>query len=308
MFGHRDQVTGRDEAEWLSLELEQQLKDIMRQLKDRRRRWGDDSSSGVPSLEPYKQKTLVERRNAEPTRATALHILARQYRTDYADIPGDIIRPVIRDLLQQNIQPSSEAEHGGRGTEEPILKVAMTFNNDEFIHQVYKAWPEAFPTLLDARDSEGKNALHHIFFWPDKKVTVRPEADAMMLLQRAMEFVPVAMSETVAAQDADGNTPLHYAADYRQCQLRTDEYVEMYTEMVQKADDLMRGEKAFNSWGESPILYSQLTLAHCEKVMGIRTKAKAYTDIQQFLTLHYLRSRRDMDARDLIHGMDASGK
>ncbi|KAH6854899.1 hypothetical protein B0I37DRAFT_410945 [Chaetomium sp. MPI-CAGE-AT-0009] len=310
MFGHRDRAQGRDEAAWLKQDLDQQLKDVMSQILNRRRRWDDNGPSGVPPLELYKKRTLVEKRTGEARRATALHILARQYGTDYAGIPGEIIRPIIRDLLLQNGELSADAERGGRRKEEPILKVAIMFNSDEFIYQVQKAWPEAFPALLDAKDSDGKNALHHIFAWPDRKMTVRPEADARMTLRRAMEFVQVAMNETVAAQDADGNTPLHYAADYRQCDLQPDEYVDMYVAMVHKADDLMRGEKAFNKWGESSSLYGQSTLAHCERVKGTRIKARAaaYIEIQQFLKVHYIRSRRDMDARDLVYGKDASYK
>jgi hypothetical protein len=36
-------------------------------------------------------------------------------------------------------------------------------------------------------------------------------------------------------------------------------------------------------------------------------KFKAYQDILHFLSLHYIRSRPDMEARDLINGKDASG-
>jgi hypothetical protein len=441
---------GSDEAEWRKLELERQLKNVMSQLRDGHRKWDDDGPADVPLLELYKKTTLATKRDAEATRATALHILARQYKTDYADIPGEIIRPVIRDLLIQNNKPSVETGTGEKRKEEPILKVAITFSNDEFIDKVKEAWPEGFPALLDAKDSDGKNALHHIFAWPNEKVTVRLEADAKMVLERALKFVPVAKEETIAAQDADGNTPIHYASDYRQCYQRPDEYVAIYKEMVRMGDDLMMGESAFNNRDDSPILYGQRTLAHCERIikekksqrqhaaamsklaqistsspgaktpppprkeaaspidnptawkdnqskvgptnlrkefgaiemnsqwadkskmkspadgcssrcMSIadeqpkkegyedtkkmpppsawskqppaaksakdktskttqektvapsaaatnkRAKARAYTDIQQFLRLHYIRSRPDMDARDLIHGKDVSG-
>lgn len=267
--GHEIQSEGSDEAKWLNQEeLEQQLKDVMSSLKNGLRRWGDDEPSDVPPLEMYKKRTLTNKRSAEATRATALHILARRYKADYADIPGEIIRPVIRDLLiSQNDEISIEASLGKKRKEEPILKVAITFNNDEFIHQLKETWPEGFPSLLDIKDSDGKNSLHHIFAWPDEKVTTRPEADAKLVLKRAMELVPVAKKETIAAQDADGNTPIHYASDYRQCYLRTDEYVTIYKYMVRVAEDLMRGERAFNNRDESPLLYGQRTLAHCERIM-----------------------------------------
>ncbi|EAQ89632.1 hypothetical protein CHGG_06251 [Chaetomium globosum CBS 148.51] len=321
--GHHIRAQGSDEAEWRKLELERQLKDVMGQLRDGHRKWGESGPPDVPPLELYKKTTLATKRDAEATRATALHILARQYKTDYADIPGEIIRPVIRDLLIQKRQ---------------ALETATT-----------------------------RMPLHHIFAWPDEKVTVRLEADAKTVLKRAMEFVPVAKAETIAAQDVDGNTPIHYASDYRQCYQRSDEYVSIYKDMPLlrretaspidsstagkdnqpragppslrkelgaiemngqlvdktkvKANPDGRSSRRMSIVEETPqerpqrrrpedasAVRLEKTVAPSAAATNRRAKAKAYTDILQFLRLHYIRSRPDMDARDLIHGKDISDK
>jgi hypothetical protein len=213
---HATRAQGSEEAEWLNQELEVQLKDVTQLLKKGLRKW--DINHGPPDalpLESYKKTTLATKRTAEVSRPTALHILARHYKTDYADIPSEIIRPVIRDMLLQGGEFSAEATPDAKRKEEPILKVAIMFDNDQFIEQVKAAWPEGFPDLLDAQDSDGKNALHHIFAWSNDKVTRRPEAEAKLVLKRALDLIPAAKKETLAAQDADGNTPIHYATDYR---------------------------------------------------------------------------------------------
>jgi hypothetical protein len=213
---HATRAHGREEAEWLNQELEVQLKDVMQLLKKGLRKW--DNDHGPPDalpLEPYKKTTVVTKKNPEVSRPTALHILAWQYKTDYADIPDDIIRPVIRDLLLHGGESLAGAKPDEKRKEEPILKVAILIDIDEFVQHVKAAWPEGFPDLLDAQDSDGKNALHHIFAWSNDKVTTRPEAEAKLVLKRALDLIPAAKKETLAAQDADGNTPIHYATDYR---------------------------------------------------------------------------------------------
>lgn len=267
---HQIRAPDNEQAEWLKLELDNQLRDVMDLLKKGLRRWSEDQGpSEVHTLEQYKKDTLLTKRNAELMRATALHILARNYKSHcYDKIPNEIIRPVIRDLLAQVRQSSAEAKPDDKRKEEPILKVAITLSSDdEFIEQIKAAWPEEFSALLDDQDSDGKNALHHIFAWPDEKAMTIREADAHQVLKRAIELIPAAKGETIAAQDIDGNTPIHLAADYRQCYGRNEDYFAMFKEMVRKGDEFMKGDRAFNKKDESPILYSQATKNLCRRIM-----------------------------------------
>lgn len=269
---------------WLSGELESQLMEVMSFLENKRRRWDDSQEPGnVELLEPYKKEALLEGRDEDPTRATALHIMASNYVLHgYNKIPEELIGPVIRDLLAEYLAPSNqtETEEEKKKREEPILKMAIKWrDNYGFVQLIKNSSPrQHLAALLAAQDGDDRNALHHIFAWPDDKLKRVPEADAEKVLTRALDLVPLATAETLAAKDKDGNTPIHYAADPRQSRGRDSRYVNLFKEMVERADPFMRGNKAFNNMDESPLRYAKRMSAHlqgtkrpkrdCDKVQG----------------------------------------
>ncbi|KAI0198872.1 hypothetical protein F4808DRAFT_247493 [Astrocystis sublimbata] len=220
------------EAEWLGQELEHKVKNVMNLLETEQRKWGGGeygpSPSKVALLEEYKKREIITGRSNEPTRATTLHIMARNYKSDqYDKIPERIIRPVIRDLLTEFFKTpgSAETEKDKKRSEVPIWVAIILGNSYEFVDQIKAACPERLPDLLEAQDKDGKNALHHIFAWPKRNNGTersKLKETIKMVTKRASELVPVANGKTIAAQDNDGNTPIHYAANFQQCQNRDD--------------------------------------------------------------------------------------
>lgn len=132
------------------------------------------------------------------------------------------------------------------------MKVAMTFDNGEFIDCVMDCWPDGFPDLLHTQDSEGKNCLHQLFAVPnlrptpgaarDKNAPTLPDV-RFLAKNRGPVFVSKAKPETLTAKDKDGNTPIHYAMDYWQCSGRNEKYVDMVRQMVLKADTVMKTQR-----------------------------------------------------------------
>lgn len=256
-------VEKSEEIKWKAQELDQKCKDIMDLLAQEKRRWDDSSGNlKVPVLEEYKKIGLTTRDLRDKTLPTSLHVLARYYERDYSKVPKHILKTVIRYLLEHRDKSSSETRPEENAQEQPILDVAMSFENDEFIDCVMDCWPHGFPDLLHISDSDGKNCLHHIFVLPPLSPIIKIQEISKrkkQSLKRGLKFVPQAKPETLAAKDKEGNTPIHYAMDYRQCFGRAKEYVEMFQNMVLKGDKAMEANGAFNNKDESPILYCQRT-------------------------------------------------
>jgi hypothetical protein len=249
-----------DEIKWNALELDQKCKDVMNLLADKKRRWSNDSGNpNIPILEEYKKIALTRRDPRDKTLPTALHILARNYKKDFTHVPTSVRETVIKYLLkQEEAKSSSDPATHENIQEQPILHVAMTFENDDFIDCVEKCWPQGFPDLLHAQDGEGKNCLHHVFALPSQVKQI--SAVKTRTLQRAQKLVPKAKPETLAAKDKSGNTPIHYALDYRQCFGRKREYVELVQYMVREGDKAMNAGSSLNNDGESPIIFCQRTM------------------------------------------------
>jgi len=265
--GQEAEVQDKAQAEWQAKGLEYQLKDVMNLLRSKQRVWNDDShalGSAVTPLEQYKKITLLDERHGESMRATALHMMAITFESEdyrYDEIPADIIEPVIRDMLTSIYEkPGSAVEWQVKGRmPEPIWAAIRLGKSDKFIDRIKAAGPEHFPKLLEEQDTEGKNALHHLFALPLVKTTAELNEAVQTVTKRASDLLPLVSHTAIAAQDKEGNTPVHYAANFRQCRDKDDQYVNLFKDMVAKGDKLMKGDKAFNKKDESPLLYGQRT-------------------------------------------------
>ncbi|KAL2181048.1 uncharacterized protein P884DRAFT_274879 [Thermothelomyces heterothallicus CBS 202.75] len=235
----------------------------------------------------------------------------------YDKVPDEIIRPEIRDLLSEYLaswdKTETEEEKKDKRKEKPILNVAIKLrDNDGFVQQIRESCPaEHLAALLADQDGDGRNALHHIFAWPDDKPRSRTEANAKRVLTLALELVLLATAETLAAKDKDGNTPIHYAADPDIPALdggtvsssksnikKTLEGRNSRRMSIEKQPIDLKGAK--NVMAKSTGTGNNTAAGATKKQPG------AYLKIQEFLELHYIRHRPDMEARDLIYGKDAS--
>ncbi|KAJ4320188.1 hypothetical protein N0V84_005973 [Fusarium piperis] len=265
--GKVDQLNSQEaseEVEWKKLELESQCKDVMDLLRTDKRRWDDSAGpANVRVLEDYKKRTLATRRDPrDPMVSTALHILAKDSSKEYAKVPRDIRETVIqflldaRDLEDKN---AAKARPEEMAKEQLVLKVAMTFDNDEFIDCVMECWRDKFSDLLDLRDGDGKNCLHHLFAWPNH-ISNQDTAEKKALFQsRVKKLASRAKAQTLATPDADGNTPIHHAVQYRQCRGKPEEYVQEVKKMILKGDEIMKTTSALNNHGQSPLLFCKHT-------------------------------------------------
>ncbi|KAL7790945.1 hypothetical protein V8C37DRAFT_161785 [Trichoderma ceciliae] len=384
-----------EETIWRRLDLNDKFEKVMELLNQGKRRWDDSSRSpNIPILEEYMKEGLTARDPRDSKGSTALHILARDYQKKYSSIEKKILMSVITFLLAHMDKAASSTEASPGIREEPILNVAMEYGNDEFIQCVKDCQPGGFPDLLHIKDEEGKNFIHRVFFLPAQAMyntsnnnTARSiKDDRNNAMKRAIRFVPEAKPETLAAKDADGNTPIHYAMEYRQCYGRNSKYIRIFQEMVEKSDKFLKGNNAFNNEEESPLLYSLRTEKEYKSTTQYKktqkpkndaapqhqandpahrkmkqieggdfednspaaaatprntTKNAAYgrnddasegpdsgkpmtsqtsptqggvigddcvNEIRKFLRLHYIRTRSDSEARDLIDGKDISDK
>ncbi|KAH7020453.1 hypothetical protein EDB80DRAFT_561533 [Ilyonectria destructans] len=255
-----------EEERWRAKELEQQCNEVMEMLKQGGERRWDDSAAGtdVRVLEDYKKSTLATRRDLRDVNyPTALHILAKDTNKEYSKVPRDVRQKVFRCLLEHrynNSNAASKPKPEETGKEELILKVAMAYDNDEFVDCVRDCWPEKFPDLLGIQDGEKRNCLHHLFIRRKPSPTQNGQEVKEKFLARVQKLAPQAKAETLAAMDQYGNTPIHYAMNYSQCLGKPDSYVDTVKDMILKGDEVMREKGAFNKKGESPILVCQRTM------------------------------------------------
>ena len=267
--GDRIVPTKSEELNWQDVDLDQHCKHVMTMLTEGTRRWDDSSGDAhIPVLEASKKTRLTARDPRDKTAPTALHILARNFKRDYSNVPEHICQAVIKFLLEHRHQGSFEVSENEIAQEQPILSVAMTFENDEFIDCAMNCWPDKFSDLLGVQDSEQKNCFHHIFALPAlTKSRTRKEIDdaRAKTLKRATKLVPMARAATLVAKDKDGNTPVHYAFNYLQCYGRGKTYQNIIKEMVLKGDGIRRPNGAFNNRNESPILYCERTKIQFEE-------------------------------------------
>jgi hypothetical protein len=242
---------GKSEKDvWLKQSLDEKCRDVMNLLVKRERRWDTKSgNSDIKPLEDYKIQAMTGRDDREKTTPTVLHILAKADKKVIKDVPSDILALVVKYLLEHRDKSASSQAGRADDGEEPILKVAMDFDNSVFIQCVMECWAEGFPDLLDSKDSQGMNCLHYIF----KKN------------KRFKKLVTKARPETLATKDTEGNTPIHYAMDYRLCRERQQNYDKLVQLMVLRGDTAIRKSGEFNQQQESPYLYYQRTRAECMK-------------------------------------------
>ncbi|KAI0154854.1 hypothetical protein GGR57DRAFT_511820 [Xylariaceae sp. FL1272] len=269
-----------EEKAWTIRELHDQCKDVLKQLSDGKRRWDHDTGdSNVEVLEEYKKRLLAERRghSNEPTRMTALHILARST-SEFSESQKSARECLVHYLLDNWPHAASE--------QMLIFEVALFYENHEFIDCVEACMEGAFADFLHLKDVADKNCLHHLFAWPlkrcrnvdesSKELSLRkgPE-DNELYLQQLRRLALKASPETLAAGDTEGNTPIHYAMHAKQCYDRGDEYVTIVKDLIIKADEVMKkSQTIFNKRGESPVMYCRRVLDEVREESK-QAKAKA---------------------------------
>ncbi|KAL6827245.1 hypothetical protein J3E69DRAFT_380382 [Trichoderma sp. SZMC 28015] len=252
-----------EEKAWQSQELDQQCKDVLNLLSQNKRCWDSNNGSGdIPTLEEYKKQTLAERRgdSNEPTRLTALHVLARS-KTEFYQARKDVRIQLVGYLLENRANDSEEIQSPGGEKRMLVLQVALLYENDEFIECVEQCLGNTFQDFLHLQDDNGKNCIHHLFSWPlersGKRVPAHKSAkENNLYLNQLRRLALKARPQTLATADNEGNTPIHYAMHVKQCNDRGDEYADIVKILIIRADEFMvKNKTLFNKKKESPIMY-----------------------------------------------------
>ncbi|KAG6355983.1 hypothetical protein INS49_015368, partial [Diaporthe citri] len=267
---HQDEVD-----RWYQLPMEDKWEDVMGLLQNREVpcRWdthcGDSSVANF--LEGYKKEGLKIKDDRDVRSPTVLHMLARNFdKNGFARLDEQSKQRIINFLLDhRETEYESQASLKIKNLEDPILIVALRWDNKDFIQFLLSHCPDSVKDLLHASDEERTNTLHHIFrehFLKairdySNKTTPKKRLDLRNTYKLAMAFAKIASAKTIAAQDKHGNTPLHYALDYRLCHIPTDTHQKLVFQMLEAADDFLRENShkgnQFNYMEdpESPYLY-----------------------------------------------------
>lgn len=259
---------------WNQLSMEEKWEDVMGILQNPENpcRWDDKCGdlSVNNFLEEYKKEGLKVKDDREVWSPTALHMLAKNFdKHGFACLDRQSQQRIINFLLaHQKSESNSRAGHKTKDLEDPILVVALRYDNKDFIQFLLVHHPDSVKDLLHATDEKRTNMLHRIFkdHFPkvieerSKKSTPKMRLDLKNTYRLAISFAKVASAETIATQDLDGNTPLHYALDYGLCRIPTEHHQEIVFQMIETADKFLREQakgKQFNDMkeSESPYMY-----------------------------------------------------
>lgn len=282
-----------EEARFRDQTWEQQWREVMRILAAGQARWDESEKGEGRLLEEYKKKALTNREIRERTTPTFLHILARRRDTDdFESLPEETLLKIIKYLLQHQQKVPVDGE-SGEPNEDPILRVAMEFNNSKFIDSVIKCsedLPGKLKELLDAKGLYKMNCLHYAFKVQlpkalgttsrgKQETASTPERPRLVTtINMIQKFLRAAKPETIASQDEYGNTPIHYALDYNLCRLgKAHRSIVEY--IVKKGDQPLKKNAAhqFNLKNESPYLYFLRTQQEWKKKQNITRPSAATT-------------------------------
>jgi hypothetical protein len=154
---------------------------------------------------------------------------------------------------------------------DPLLTVAISYHRADFIEFILTKQSDLLANLLVSTDGEGKNCLHKAFqsvllsdWGAHQKRASGRLTSTMSTITTLLEHANLT---TITAQDNAGNTPIHYAMDYRLCHISaTYEYggkAHGYDEIIRKLLSPLAKNKSvmkdvdvlFNRLGDSPYRY-----------------------------------------------------
>lgn len=262
--------------------------DTMARLQNEEVRWdqvdSDDdvgrenegNRASTPFLDIRTKKSLarVDIKNLGKTTPTVLHLLANKNINLDGDGFGRLAQAtqikIVEYLLQERVGNSQHTTD-----EDPILTIAMIWNNIDFIEFVIKHCSSHLPELLDARDNKAANCLHYLFkvHLPNKVGSLtramrasterEPQArkEVGSTLKMLGDFIKHAKPTTASAGDILGNAPIHYAMDYKICRACAPilQYPGLVLNLMKKADKANDRDRQLNKEKESPYLYFNRT-------------------------------------------------
>ncbi|KAL2825349.1 hypothetical protein BDW59DRAFT_179913 [Aspergillus cavernicola] len=224
------------------------------------------------SLDNEDKLSLAYHDEKNTARPTFLHKMAENWESgEFRGLSRDTREKIVLFLLDEAIPHADKRD-------DPILTVAIGYYKTDFIEFIIAHRPEFLRTLLMSTDMKGMNCLHKAFkdtllaAWKElinRKRTDRL-ASTMSTIMRLLEDADVA---PIIAKDDVGNTPIHYAMDYRLCHIpgeyryngKVHRYEDIIRLLLKKAESAMKKVGVlFNNRHQSPYRYHSYVRAGIE--------------------------------------------
>lgn len=301
---------------------------FMKRLIEKEIRWDDveqkddkEWNPRVGILTTKERESLAGNNPIDKTRPTILHRLAVDFNSEgFETLPEQTRVKIIEYLLQHrkhNLTP------GANRIEDPILTRAFENDNLKFIEFIVHHCKTSLPDLLDAADNGGMNCLHYIFkdhlpksvghYWSTSQVKHKAgkpskrnlKIDLRATIEKLPVFVGHARPQCIAARDNDGNTPIHYALEYKLCRTPIKQYSGIVLGLIKTGDEFLNSKEhqasQFNKKDESPYRYFERTrrnfIAALQKKNKTPTRSSIATSAE---------TRVGQDVQAMPH--DATGK
>lgn len=166
--------------------------------------------------------------------SNALHLLVFDL-----TLPKMVTTSALKELVTFLVQhPNKLMERKDHQGYTPLMRAIEAKKMDDMVGWMCDAHPNIDAVLAICKDKR-ENCLH---------VAVQKRHACLSKL------IEKASPKTVAARDSKGNTPLHWAAEYKRC--RNDTWLSVVKQLVAKGDDIVKNsvEGDLNNAGLSPYL------------------------------------------------------
>lgn len=299
-----------DDHELTHMSLGERWQHVMKRLRDGKVRWdsiednaddgevedgerstGQDSKADV--LDTRMKKSLAEVDPEDKNSPTLLHRLAGSFAGDgFEELATETQIKIVGYLLQER----KDFPHRNPD-EDPILTKAIRKDNLDFINLVLRHCKRHLPDLLDAQHDRHGNCLHYLFktHLPQavdlhlKRESLRKKGVLQLPREKNLplrviipflgEFVKHAKASSVTTPDEFGNTPIHYAMEYKICRVGIVQYPKHVLALIKIGDQIESRVGQFNKDAESPYLYFERTkkkfLANLTKPKQAQTRGKS---------------------------------
>ncbi|KAL4980140.1 hypothetical protein BDW66DRAFT_156747 [Aspergillus desertorum] len=224
------------------------------------------------SLDEADKLALAYHDDKNKGRPTFLHKMAENWASgEFRELSMEIRQQIVLFLLDQRIEHTD-------GQDDPVLTVAIRYHTTDFIQFIIDHRPDMLRNLLMATNVDKMNCLHCAFKetllavmpWTNKKTD--KFISTMSIITRLLEYADTGI---VTAPDALGNTPIHYAMDYRLCHIAGEyrfdgqdhKYEDTIRTLLSKAQSVMKKPGVlFNRRDYSPYRYYFLVEAKIEQL------------------------------------------
>lgn len=177
----------------------------IRSLETDRENWKD--------LDPQKKLSLKYYDQHNRSRPTLLHKMAQNWADgDFKVTSRETRQEIVLFLFERGMQHTDKQDT-------PILSIAITYHNTTFIDLIVAKRPDILPDLLLSTDNDKRNCLHKAFLTLIRHSKKRNPKDLLSTISIITKLLGHANVKPITEKDKDGNTPIHYAMDYKLCRI-----------------------------------------------------------------------------------------